>query len=145
MELLTKDHPLLRSLFCAPNLSLHISMCAYPQYQEMTWRHELPINANTDNSMCPKHLCSRYFFNLFSARYVISVSALTTMKLISLLLRLVTYGLHMTYDSAFFTTVLKVWITRMIGFFVSCPLCKLAVIKVSFSAKDLQVRVETTS
>ena len=104
--------------------------------------HELPVK--TAYSVCPKNMLWVFFFFLihihsFINRCVISILVLNAMEIISILLRLVTYGFYVTYESVFFTTSLKTinnkndlllfpWYQRHLP---------LAVIEVSFFEKDL--------
>ena len=71
---------------------------------------------------------------------------LSTMKITSILLWLVTNGFHVAYESVFFTTRLKMLITRLICFCFHPSrqavawyhrYLTLAVIKLSFFQKDL--------
>ena len=132
-----------------------ISAC--PHYWQTNLGHKLPINnTNTGNSMYQKNFKTYSGYLLTYIYLLITVCAplvlaLNTIKMISKLLWLVIHGFHVTYKSVFFTTCLKMWITRMICF--CFQLCMgafswyhkhltLTVMKVSFLEKDLQFTIE---
>ena len=128
-------------------LAVHVSSTG-KQIWEMTCQSVTPILVI---ACAPKHLktSSGYlltYIYLFITGYVLSILALNTMKIIFILLWLVTYGFPVTYESVFFTTLVKIWITRMVCFCFQASReafswyhrhLILAVIKMSFTEKDL--------
>ena len=62
------------------------------------------------------HILKLTYIYLFITLCAVSISALNTIKIMSILLWLVTYSFHVSYESVFFTTRLKIWITRMTYF-----------------------------
>ena len=137
-----------------------VNICAHPLYLETSLGHKLPINkANSGNSMCPKALKNMFwvFFSvciyLLITRWLISILALNTMKIITILLWLVTNGFHVNLQICILHYNAGNIITRIICFcfqpswkhFLGIIDIKYlrAVMKVSFSKKDSQVMVET--